>query len=350
MALISNESKDHPRQYAGHIIIPEKPGKSILFCTFRRIEHVHIHLRVGHGHAVGVKRRADGLHEVIIHGPVVRRFAPDAHGVLDIALPVARHAHERRRLRQNARHERHGVVQRRLHLLRAAGIVRAERQVHAPLQLAVIIDDLGRREVAVRHVNVLIIQRAQLRVDQADVLDGAAHVAGLDEITVLERPREQDGDAAHGVGQAVLHRERQSQAEQAEHGQQRRDVKAETVGHDEDGHELQRDLEHLEDESAQALRQARVRRDAPRDAHDEPDDEHADHERDGGGDELFKRETAEAEADGVVHVLDAVFRGFERVLIGVRIQMAVSPFVVICCLVYAIPRRFSTRSGARGKA
>lgn len=124
-----------------------------------------------------------------------------------------------------------------------------------------------------------------------------------------------------------MHRERQSQAEQAEHGQQRRNVKAKTVGHDEDGHELQRDLEHLEDEPAQALRQPRVRRDAPRDAHDEPDDEHADHERDGGGDELFEREIAEAEADGAVHVLDAVFRGFERVLIGVRIQMAVSPFV-----------------------
>lgn len=93
-----------------------------------------------------------------------------------------------------------------------------------------------------------------------------------------------------------------------------------------------------------------MRRDAPRNAHNEPDNEHADHERDGGGDELFERETAEAEADGVVHILDAVFRGFERILIGVRIQMAVSPFVVICCLVYAIPRRFSTRSGARGKA
>ena len=124
-----------------------------------------------------------------------------------------------------------------------------------------------------------------------------------------------------------MHRERQSQAEQAEHGQQRRNVKAKTVGHDEDGHELQRDLEHLEDESAQALRQARVRRDAPGNTHDDPDDEYADHERDGGGDELFERETAEAEADGVVHVLDAVFRRFERVLIGVRIQMAVSPFV-----------------------
>ena len=37
------------------------------------------------------------------------------------------------------------------------------------------------------------------RIDQTDVLDGAAHVAGLDEIVVLERPREQDGDAAHGV-------------------------------------------------------------------------------------------------------------------------------------------------------
>ena len=70
-----------------------------------------------------------------------------------------------------------------------------------------------------------------------------------------------------------------------------------------------------------------MRRDAPCDAHDEPDDEHTDHERDGGGDELFERETAEAEADGIIHVLDAVFRGFERALIGVRIQMAVSPFV-----------------------
>lgn len=56
----------------------------------------------------------------------------------------------------------------------------------------------------------------------------------------------------------------------------------------------------------------------------------------------------EAEAGGVIHVLDAVFREFECVLIGVRIQMAVSPFVVICCLVYAIPRRFSTRSGEQG--
>lgn len=149
-----------------------------------------------------------------------------------------------------------------------------------------------------------------------------------------------------------MHRERQSQAEQAEHGQQRRNVKAKTVGHDEDGHELQRDLEHLEDEPAQALRQARMRRDAPRDAHDEPDDEHADHERDGGGDELFEREIAEAEADGAVHVLDAVFRGFERVLIGVRIQTAVSPFVrdSILYLVYAMPRRFSTRSGAAGQS
>ena len=70
-----------------------------------------------------------------------------------------------------------------------------------------------------------------------------------------------------------------------------------------------------------------MRRDAPGNTHDDPDDEYADHERDGGGDELFERETAEAEADGFVHVLDAVFRGFERVLIGIRIQMAVSPFV-----------------------
>ena len=90
-------------------------------------------------------------------------------------------------------------MQRRLYLLRAAGIVRAEGQIHAPLRLAAVVDDLGRGEVAVRHVNVLVIQRAQLRIDQTDVLDGAAHVAGLDEIVVLERPREQDGDAAHGV-------------------------------------------------------------------------------------------------------------------------------------------------------
>ena len=124
-----------------------------------------------------------------------------------------------------------------------------------------------------------------------------------------------------------MHRERQSQTEQAEHSQQCCDIKAEAVGHDEDRHEFQRDLEHLENEPAQALGQARVRRYAPRNAHDDPDADNADHERDGGGDELFEREIAEAEADGAVHVLDAVFRGFERVLIGVRIQMAVSPFV-----------------------
>ena len=70
-----------------------------------------------------------------------------------------------------------------------------------------------------------------------------------------------------------------------------------------------------------------MRRYAPRNAHDDPDADNADHERDGGGDELFQCETAEAEADGFVHVLDAVFCRFERALIGVRIQMAVSPFV-----------------------
>ena len=124
-----------------------------------------------------------------------------------------------------------------------------------------------------------------------------------------------------------MHRERQSQTEQAEHSQQCCDIKAEAVGHDEDRHEFQRDLEHLENEPAQALGQARVRRYAPRNAHDDPDANNADHERDGGGDELFQCETAEAEADGFVHVLDAVFCRFERALIGVRIQMAVSPFV-----------------------
>ena len=49
MALILNESKDHLCQHTGHIIIPENMGKSIFFCTFRCVEHVHVHLNFAGG-------------------------------------------------------------------------------------------------------------------------------------------------------------------------------------------------------------------------------------------------------------------------------------------------------------
>ena len=244
----------------------------------------------------------EGAEDVVVDAvmdiPVILVLAPGADGVLDDAGAELLDQHLRGGIGEHLVGAGDGLIERLLDFLGIAVVARADDEIDATVGLAREDHDLPGGELAVGDVDDLVVERVELGVEQADVLHNALGAAGLNIVAVADGLVHEKHHAGDEVAEQILHGQGDCQAEQAEHSQKRRDVEAEAAGDDHDGGELERDLDDLENEIGEARLHLGAGEHLAHDPHDDHDREDADHERDGGGEQIVPGEHALVQSDG----------------------------------------------------
>ena len=202
---------------------------------------------VGHLDPVALEGGAHPLHNAVIHVPVVPRSGPHPHHIFDAAGTVLGDPDGRGRVLQDLRELGQHLPQRLLHRLSRRIVGGGEGQLHPPLAQLGIVDDLGRRHLAVGDKDLLVVHGGQGAVRQADGDDRAPHPVRLHIVPHLEGLGHQDHDAPRQVGEGVLERQGDSQAGHAEQGDHGGHRDAKGVRHHQDQEEPQGDPHHRAD-------------------------------------------------------------------------------------------------------
>ena len=250
---------------------------------------------VAEGHVMGLEGLVHVFVEGEVHVPVVAVFAPDAHNVVNAVAAVLAQAHKGGGIGQDAAVHGNGLEQGGCHILGGAVIRQREDAIDTAVRLTAVVLDGAGRHVAVGDVDGGVVQGVELRVEQTHRLDHAALPGGLDKFTGHKGLGHQQRKPGEEIGQHVLHRQGQRQADHADQRDQRAGVDAQRVGDSDHGNDPQQDVRRAAHEAAQgAVKPGGAVEQPIHQAHEQLDGNEADHKGRQGGEQGLHR----GDADG----------------------------------------------------
>src|SRR5690606_21308118 len=189
--------------------------------------------------AGGVEALLDRLDQGALGIEMIRVAHVAAYAQIDAACRQFVNHDARRRLGMDARvgvHEFQGDGTGEVDIV---GVADADHQLDAPHRAGREVDDGIAGDQGVGQGDELVVGAAQLRLEDADRFDLAAHAVDGDYVVDPEGGERDQHDAGGDVGQRILHRKADGKAGGAEYREHRRHRYAEDLHHGQKQHHLQ---------------------------------------------------------------------------------------------------------------
>src|SRR5690606_38803042 len=188
---------------------------------------MHSPLRIGNGNAFRIEGLLDGLGKGKFEGPEIPVVAPDAHRQIYRIIGEIRHLYNRRRILVGTVIRNNTLLNDAARLVDVIHIGNAYQKLHSPAGMEAVVADRIAPHGGIWDDHLDIVRSRQLRREEADIRHGAPVTRDLDILADLERPEDQQHDAARDVTERPLKGKANRNAGGAENGNQARRLDAE---------------------------------------------------------------------------------------------------------------------------